>query len=243
VVDSSNEFFPGDFLSRRRTWLDENRLTLSIETNVALLPAVIPRSYRGHPVQSLIQGSEQSFILYGSAVRVFGSDYFQPSILVAVDPSVTSVSYVYDFSQYVYSPDPPQKDASGSTIEKDRIFEGLDWATQVGDTLYVANGYNGYAADSNGLTGYITAIDLHTNTLLWRSAPLTSNAQQFQVVGDVVVAGYGFTAEPDYLYVLDAKSGEVIRRIDLQSGPSYVLQRDGEIFVSCYDIEYTLHLE
>lgn len=52
---------------------------------------------------------------------------------------------------------------------------------------------------------YITALDKITGKVLWRTKPLISNAANFEIIEDTLIAGYGFTAEPDYLYLLDKK--------------------------------------
>jgi hypothetical protein len=48
-----------------------------------------------------------------------------------------------------------------------------------------------------GRNAYLSAIDLGTKKTLWRSPALVANARTFVVTGDHIVAGYGFTAEPD----------------------------------------------
>ena len=50
-------------------------------------------------------------------------------------------------------------------------------------------------------------LDPETGRVLWQSPSLVANADGFAVVGDVIVTGYGFTAEPDYLYALDRQNG------------------------------------
>ena len=68
-----------------------------------------------------------------------------------------------------------------------------------GDVLYVSHAHSTYAKSSKGYNAYISAIDLKTGQLLWHSQPLVSNAYDFLVKGDAIIAGYGFTAENDYL--------------------------------------------
>ena len=54
---------------------------------------------------------------------------------------------------------------------------------------------------------------------------LVANARTFVVTGDLIVAGYGFTAEPDFLYLLDRRTGKVLDRLPVASAPEIVKLR------------------
>ena len=77
------------------------------------------------------------------------------------------------------------------------------------------------------MNAYLTAIDVGTDAVLWRSAPLVANADTFEIIGDRIVTGYGFTAEPDWLYVLDRGTGAVTGGIPLASGPEFIMRPEG----------------
>jgi len=70
---------------------------------------------------------------------------------------------------------------------------------------------------------------------LWRSPALVANARTFVVTGDLIVAGYGFTAEPDFLYLLDRRSGKVLHQLPVPSAPESIKLRDGRLHVRTYD--------
>ena len=93
--------------------------------------------------------------------------------------------------------------------------------------LYVQNGHLTYAKSSYGQNAYITAIDAQTKRRLWRSKALVANAQTFAVTPDYLLTGYGFTAEPDYLYLLDRRTGRVVERLSLPSGPERITRSGG----------------
>ena len=76
--------------------------------------------------------------------------------------------------------------------------------------FYGASVRNGYAQSN---TCFMFAYDLENDKLLWRSADQTYNSMNFVVKGDVILCGYGFTAEPDYLYQINRNTGEVIDRL------------------------------
>lgn len=73
---------------------------------------------------------------------------------------------------------------------------------------------NGYAQPD---TCFMFAYDLENDKLLWRSADQTCNSMNFIVKDDVIICGYGFTSEDDYLYQLDLHTGEVLSRLTLKN--------------------------
>src|SRR5262249_22283795 len=81
----------------------------------------------------------------------------------------------------------------------------------VGDVLVVELSRNGYARELEGKTAFIVAVGLDDGRLCWSSEPLVANAQSFVVAGSYVVSGYGFTAEPDALFVLELATGKVVQ--------------------------------
>jgi hypothetical protein len=55
------------------------------------------------------------------------------------------------------------------------------------------------------------------------------------VTGDLIVAGYGFTAEPDFLYLLDRRSGRILDRLPVASSPEIIKLRGDRLEVRTYD--------
>ncbi len=114
----------------------------------------------------------------------------------------------------------------------------VDYAQLMGSTLVVALAVNGYAKEVGGKTGYVAAFDAKSGRLLWSSDPLTSNLGNFVVAGRSIIAGYGFTAEPDFLFVLDAAKGTSEQKIPLKSGPEAIVAKGDRVFVRTYDTDY-----
>ena len=79
--------------------------------------------------------------------------------------------------------------------------------------------------------------------MLWRSAPLTSNARSFAIVGEHIVAGYGFTAEPDFLFLLDRATGKPTQTVPVPNGPEYIVFRDDKVFVRTYDRDMVFQMK
>ena len=69
-----------------------------------------------------------------------------------------------------------------------------------------------------------------------------SNAQTFVVTPRYLVTGYGFTAEPDWLYLLDRKTGRIVERLALPSAPERITRRGGQLIVRTYDHVLTVRL-
>ena len=114
----------------------------------------------------------------------------------------------------------------------------IGFAQVVGNALVVQLAYNGYASASGGKTGYFAAFDSATGALAWTSAPLVSNSGESLVSGGSIVTGYGFTAEPDALFVLDLTTGAIDQKIPLKSGPERLRSKGDQLFVRTYDTNY-----
>jgi hypothetical protein len=167
-------------------------------------------------------------------LAAWGPDYSGGRLLAVFDPSGMPIHFL-DFGEFVQ---PPQ------VVPGDERFvdERLAWATLADGVLYVSHGHRTYARSSRGQNAYITAIDPGDGTILWRSPPLVAGAQNFLLVGRVIVTGYGFTAEPDYLYLLDRRDGSISSRVQVHGAPEYLLLHEGRIHVRTYDRNYVFEL-
>ncbi len=151
-----------------------------------------------------------------------------------MDPRSGVIQYAFDFVNFLKAPGTP-----GGELNDQLVI----WALERDGVLYVSNGHRTYAAESQGKNAYLTAIDLKTGEILWRSRPLVSNARNFEIVGDVIVAGYGFTREPDFLHLIDRKTGQVIAKHPLKTGPDYILEKGGKLYVRAYDTDYVFEIK
>jgi hypothetical protein len=130
----------------------------------------------------------------------------------------------------------PEGTASGDLTVKDFGPQHLlQWVQARDNVLYVATSYNGYAKEVKGQTAFVTALDLGTGDVLWRSAPVTANAQDFLFINGALITGYGFTAEPDFVHVLDAATGKTVQKLPVTSSPEHFAVRGSELLVRTYD--------
>ena len=168
----------------------------------------------------------------GVVIGLYGRDFASARIVVV---SRVEPVYGFDFASYVW----PPRIRPG---EREFVYEGVVWAHEASGVLYVENAHATYAASSYGRNGYITAIDLKTKRALWRSPALVANARTFLVTGRYLITGYGFTDEPDYLYLLDRKTGGVVDRLHLPSAPEQITWHGKLIHVRTYDHDVVVKL-
>jgi hypothetical protein len=170
------------------------------------------KSFRGLPRQRV-----------ANHLEIYGKDGSSGRYVVAPG------RYAFDFAKYVWPPRYVRED-------REFVYEQVVWAREA-DTgiLYVETAHFSYARSSYGLNGYLNAIDLKTRKLLWRSPAQVANAGNFVMLSDVLVSGYGFTDEPDYLYALSRATGRVVARLLLPNAPERIVRRGTTLYVRTYD--------
>jgi hypothetical protein len=144
--------------------------------------------------------------------------------------------YAFDFRNYAR----PPRAVPG---DREFVYEQVLWAKEA-DTgiLYVETTHSTYAKSSYGLNAYLNAVDLKTKKLRWRSPALVANADNFVLLNGVIVSGYGFTAEPDYLYAIDRATGRVVGRVLLPTGPERIVRHGSTLTVDTYDHRLTIRV-
>ena len=108
------------------------------------------------------------------------------------------------------------------------------------DIFYGISVTNGYAQPESC---FMFAYDLKNNKLLWRSGDQTCNTMNFIVKKDVIICGYGFTSEKDYLYQLNLHTGEVIASLELKKQPDLLVPQDNMLYVHTYSYNYTIEMQ
>lgn len=103
--------------------------------------------------------------------------------------------------------------------------------------FYGASVTNGYAGPDSY---FMFAYDLEQDKLLWRSADQSYNSMNFVVKGDVILCGYGFTSEEDYLYQINRNTGEILDRLELKKMPDLLVEQDGKLYVHTYSYDYVI---
>ncbi|MEZ4452016.1 MAG: hypothetical protein R3B09_21310 [Nannocystaceae bacterium] len=203
----------------------------------------VPNPFRGLP-GALPQGIPPKYgdalLVRGIAhadhtILIYGQDFGDGRFLAVID-AAGEVQTLLDFSSWL-EPD-------GYTPgDRQFVDEVVQWAEVRDGVLYLQNGHRTYAASSKGHNAYLSAIDLATSELLWRSEPLVANALSFVIRGPAIITGYGFTAEPDFMYVVDRRDGATASKVPVKSGPDMILEKDGQLFVRTYDRDYVFVAE
>ena len=106
--------------------------------------------------------------------------------------------------------------------------------------FYGASVTNGYAGPDSC---FMFAYDLEQDKLLWRSADQSYNSMNFVVKGDVLLCGYGFTAEDHYLYQINRNTGEILDRLELKKMPDLLVEQDGKLYVHTYSYDYVIDMQ
>ena len=193
------------------------------------LPSAIPRTYAGHLLVRAVVSPPL-------VLAIYGQDFSGGRYVLGYDPARQHFVFAFDFKNYIIPP---------AHVPADREFvdEVVQWALMADSVLYVSNFHRTYARSSKGLNGYITAINPATAAVVWRSRPLISNTANFIVAGAVLITGYGFTAEPDFLYLLNRTSSAVHQTVPLRSGPEYLALKQTTLFVRAYNTDSVFRLQ
>jgi outer membrane protein assembly factor BamB len=178
-------------------------------------PSWAPRRYRGVDLQLTIRQGANVFLVYGR-------DGTTARYLVGASARTKTLRYAYDFVNF--------GNPSGNGW-----FEEVTWAREAGGVLYVESTHLTFGSATGRRNACVSAIDLETDRTLWRSPALVANARTFVLAGHLIVSGYGFTAEPDFLYLLDRRTGRVLDRLPVPTAPEVIKLRGRRLHVRTYD--------
>jgi hypothetical protein len=177
-------------------------------------PSFVPKRFRGAELNfAIFQRGGHIFLVYGGRYLVKAS----------------SPRNALDFRHFSRPPN------GGYGLE-------IRWAREAGGVLYVSHAHPTYASATKGRNAYLSAIDVERGKTLWRSPALVANTRNFYVDGNLIVSGYGFTAEPDFLYLLDRRTGKVLDRLAVPSAPEVIKSRGDRIHVRTYDRDVVVRI-
>ena len=139
-----------------------------------------------------------------------------------------------EFTEYMYAPDLVEED-------RDYVDERVRDAKIRNGVLYVSVSHLTYA-ESAPSNAYIMAISLEDYSVIWKSEPLVCNSYNFEIADDIIFTGYGFTAEPDYLFQIDRLTGTVLEQYKINSRADYIICKDDKLYVRTYDTDYVFEV-
>jgi hypothetical protein len=215
----------GEWLARNGLALPEYEVPNPMRGEPGALPPTIPPTFGKY---LLVQAIHQD----GFNILFYGADYSGGRFVAVQREDSAEIVALFDFEAYAHAP---------GTSAGERAFaaQRATWAALAGTVLFVGHAHH---ADARGGNAFITALDLGSGELLWRSAPLVANAADFIVHRGHVLSGYGAGAGPGYLYVLDAVTGKTVGKTRVRSGPDYLFLQAGRLLVRCYDTDYVFEL-
>ena len=217
-------------------WFENNNLALptyqvpnTFQNILGNIPARLPKTFRDNILVKAIHYTNEDFLIYGR-------NFAETKYLLIYDLEQNKITHGYDFSNYTFSP---------SYLERDRSYlnQTLNWVVPEDGILYFSHSHNTYAESSYGMNAYITALDRKNNQIIWRSQPQICNTNNFIIIDSVIICGYGFTAEADYLYLIDKNTGNILQQIKLKTAPEHIIPKDDKLHVRTYNMDYVFSIQ
>jgi hypothetical protein len=108
--------------------------------------------------------------------------------------------------------------------------------------LYFNEACQSYSREAGGACSSLLRVDPVAAATDWRTPPLTSN-NVILLHGPYVIAGYGFTAEEDSLFLIDRATGRILDRQPLDSAHGYLEMVGNELLVVTTNQVYVFGIE
>ncbi|HEY8375719.1 MAG TPA: hypothetical protein VIK91_04480, partial [Nannocystis sp.] len=229
LVPVSEEPSVGDaaaWLERHGLVLPEYEVPNPMRGEPGILPPSIPPTFGKFLLVQAIRDGEHNLLLYGP-------DYAGGRFVAVQRADTGEIAALFDFEAYAHAPG----EAGTPGIGEQRVV----WAALAHGALLVSHAH-GAPGHGSGESGYITAIDVESGELLWRSAPRVASAADFVVAGEHVVTAHGAAGEPSWLYVLALSTGKTVARARLRGSPEYLFLKSGTLQVRCDEAEYVFEL-
>jgi hypothetical protein len=146
-----------------------------------------------------------------------------PHLIMLMDDA--AVKKVYNTAEMTF---PPKNRAS----DLDR--QSVNWAVVKDGILYFS--ISGLMGFDKGQNAYVVAVDTATDKTLWVSKPNTCNSDNFLIIGNSIVCGFGDSGKPDFVNVLNRFTGVQKQHIWVPTAPNwFAIGGDGDLYVSLYD--------
>ena len=144
-----------------------------------------------------------------------------------------SLMYTVDLSDFLYEP---------GYENKDYVDRGIHYC-KIGDNYLYLNLYHRTYAQDCPENAYLICIDITSGEVIWISDPLVSNSCNFVIWGDNIITGYGFTAENDYIYLINRYNGKTMDRVKVKKSPDYFAVVNNRLWVRTYSYDYVFSVK
>ncbi|MCR4694401.1 MAG: hypothetical protein K5773_03645 [Pseudobutyrivibrio sp.] len=205
-------------------------------TNYSHITLTETKKYQQDWLDTSVWAEKNGFTLAGfpysderySYVTANPMDPYSSTVLYATD-RLTGTAYTFNLYPLCFG---PSEDGDYSAVT-----QHISWAKIQDDILYVSLVHLGYSSEEPH-SSHMLAIDIADGTVLWRSEALVANGYNFQILDDTIICGYGFTAEPDFIYLLDKHTGDKVGQYEVVSAP-YQFEIVGDtLYVATYNTSY-----
>jgi len=154
--------------------------------------------------------------------------YGRKTILYIYDKNDKKLLYTFDFHNFIFA----------DNYEYNYYVDRSIRYAEIKDNVLYVNLYHSTYADSCPYNAYVMAIDLTYQGIIWKSEPLVSNSDNFIILGDNIITGYGFTAEDHYISILDRNTGKLLKKVPVKKSPEYFYLKDNILYVRTYSYDY-----
>ncbi len=219
-----------------KEWFSQNDISLNGILNVpnylkdkGKLPIATPMHYQGSSLLRFIRDSTYNYLVYGT-------NFNNGVYLVITSNTFDSVYFAFDFREYKLAPNNNQDNIRF-------VEQGIQWVKIHNRLLYISHFHRTYSESSGGQNGYISCINLIDKSVVWTTKPLTCNSVNFEIVDEVIISGYGFTDEDDFILTVDIRTGEVLKKLPLRFMATYIIRKDNLLYVRSYAKDYVFELK
>ncbi|HEY0136252.1 MAG TPA: hypothetical protein VGB85_19340 [Nannocystis sp.] len=172
-------------------------------------PAIAP-SFGAHLLVQAIGHPDHTIAIYGPS-------YSGGRFVAVLDADARRAGFL-DFDRYRRAPAAPPASAEQHVI----------WAEARDGVLYISHGDDERRGDD---TAYLSALDVTSGALRWRSDPGVASAATFVIDGGHILSGHGSATGPAHVFVLDRRTGLVVGRARLASAPEYLFVQGDTLLV------------
>ena len=210
--------------------------TLGWDDTDYYIPDIVPEIYSDewvlndvfydgdYPVATYGRAPKTELFSWGESEKDISRRGRDPHLIMLVDPS-KEVKKVYNTSSMTF---PPKNRAA----DIDR--QSVNWAVVKDGILYFS--ISGLSGFDNGQNAYLVAIDIATDKTLWVSKPNTCNSDNFLIIDNSIVCGFGDSGIPDFINVLNRFTGVQKQQLWVANAPNWLaIGSDGRLYVSLYD--------
>ncbi len=187
----------------------------------ANLPAYVPRTMEGLPLQLAEATPEGWLALYASRPEAPANPRYRAALFAGDGTR----AWTLDLNRFLSRP---------------RHLEIQDIRLRAGK-LYFNEACQSYSAEAGRRCSALLRVDPRSGRVDWRSRNLVSN-NVFIFAGPYIVAGYGFTDEPDFLYLVSPETGRVVATRPLDSAHDYLEERGGILHAVTTNTLYRLRI-